>query len=310
MSFRLRFLNIVLRLMVKPMLRRAKHPHEVRDKLERDAARYFPMPEGCNIVPDLIRRSERPANAGMIEAQWVSLGRPDRRRVILYLHGGAYIAGSPNTHRHLAAALAGVAGVRAILPDYRLAPDHPFPAAVEDALSSYRHLLDAGYDGQEIAIAGDSAGGGLGFALLLRLQQEGLPQPACIAAFSPWTDMTGDSPTLESNASRDVMLPVVRLREAVEFVLGSHDRQDPLASPLYGDWQSPPPAMILASKHEILLNDSTAMAERLRAAGGSVTLELWRHTPHAWPVFVGRLPEADQAVANAGAFIARHLDVA
>ncbi|MEM7211063.1 MAG: alpha/beta hydrolase, partial [Pseudomonadota bacterium] len=133
MSVRLRLLNFWLRLMVKPMLRRIDHPHELRDRLERDAARFFPTPEGCNIVPDLIRRKGRPADAGMIDAQWVSIGRPDRRRVILYLHGGAYIAGSPRTHRHLAAAVAGAAGVRAMLPDYRLAPDHPFPAALEDA---------------------------------------------------------------------------------------------------------------------------------------------------------------------------------
>lgn len=308
MSLRLRLLNFWLRLLVKPKLRRITHPHELRDSLERDAMRFFAMPDGCNIVPDLIRRPSSRANSGMIEAQWVSRGRPDRRRVILYFHGGAYIAGSPRTHRHLAAALAGAAGVRAILPDYRLAPEHPFPAALEDALASYRHLLDAGYDSREIAIAGDSAGGGLGFALLLKLQQQDLPRPACIVAFSPWTDLSGDSPTLVSNANRDVMLPVSRIEEAVEFILGSHDRIDPFASPLFGDWKAPPPSLLYASKHELLLHDSTELAERLRAGGGDVTLELWRNTPHAWPIFVGRLPEADQVVSSAGAFIARHLD--
>ncbi|MEM7211249.1 MAG: alpha/beta hydrolase fold domain-containing protein, partial [Pseudomonadota bacterium] len=189
-------------------------------------------------------------------------------------------------------------------------PDHPFPAALEDALSAFLHLLEAGYDSREIAIAGDSAGGGLGFALLLRLEQEGLPRPACVVGFSPWTDLTGESPTLTSNAGRDAMLPAVRLEEAVGFVIGEHDPRDPLASPLFGDWKSPPPAMLFASKHEILLDDSVALADRLRACGGDVTLELWRNTPHAWPIFVGRLPEADQAVSSAGAFISRHLDAA
>ena len=310
MSLRLRLLNLALRFIVKPKLRRMQEPHQLRDNLERDAARFFSLPEDCHVVDDLIRRPGRPANVGMIEAQWVSMGRPDRRRVILYFHGGAYIAGSHRTHRHLGAALAGAAGVRAILPDYRRAPDHPFPAAVEDALSSYLHLLAAGYESDEIAIAGDSAGGGLAFALLLRLRAEGLPDPACVVGFSPWVDMTGESPTLVSHAKRDVMLPASRLKDAVGFVLNGHDPRDPLASPLFGDWQDPPPAMIFASKHEILLNDSVELADRLRSAGGDVTLELWRHTPHAWPIFVGRLPEARQAVENAGAFIARHLDVA
>lgn len=308
MSVRLHLLNLWLRFIIKPGLKRLQDPHLLRDGLERDAARFFRQPPGCNLVDDLIRRPGRPANVGMIDAQWVSVGRPDRRRVILYLHGGAYIAGSHRTHRHLGAALAGAAGVRAILPEYRLAPDHPFPAALEDALSSYRHLLAAGYESHEIAVAGDSAGGGLGFALLLRLKQEALPPPACIVGFSPWVDMTGESPTLVSNASRDAMLPASRLEDAVGYVLNGHDPKDPLASPLFGDWQTPPPAMLFASKHEILLNDAVQLAERLRNAGGDVTLELWRHTPHAWPIFVGRLPEAAQAVASAGAFIARHLD--
>ncbi|MEL7154009.1 MAG: alpha/beta hydrolase [Pseudomonadota bacterium] len=309
MSLRLRLLNLGLRLLVKPKLKRMHQPHQLRDSLERDAARYFRLADGCHVVDDLIRRPGKPASVGMIEAQWVSLGRPDRRRVILYFHGGAYIAGSHRTHRHLGAALAGAAGVRAILPDYRLAPDHPFPAAIEDALSSYQHLLNAGYDSSEIAVAGDSAGGGLAFALVLRLMQEELPAPACVVGFSPWVDMTGESPALETNAGRDAMLPSNRLEDAVSFVLNGHDPRDPLASPALGDWVDPPPSMIMASKHEILLNDAKLLAERLRKAGGDVTLELWRHTPHAWPIFVGRLPEADQAVQSAGAFIARHLDV-
>lgn len=310
MSLQLRLLNVWLRFFIKPKLRRMKDPQQVRDSLERDAARFFAMPEGSHVVADRIRRDGAPADAGMLDVQWVSTGRPDRRRVILYLHGGAYIAGSCETHRHLAAALAGAAGVRAILPDYRLAPEDPFPAALEDAATAYRHLLSAGYDSHEIAIAGDSAGGGLGFALLLLLQREDLPKPACLVGFSPWTDLTGDSPTLTLNAKRDAMLPGSRLVEAVQYVLNGHDPGDPLASPVFGEWKAPPPAMLFASKHEILLDDSVQLAHRLRAAGGDVTLELWRHVPHAWPIFTPRLPEAVKAIATAGAFIARHLEVA
>ncbi|MEM9063385.1 MAG: alpha/beta hydrolase fold domain-containing protein [Pseudomonadota bacterium] len=307
MSLRLRLLNLGLRLLVKPKLRRMNEPPDLRESLERDASRFFATPDDANFVADLIRRPGRPAKVGMIEALWASRGRPDRRRVILYFHGGAYIAGSHRTHKHLAAALAGAAGVRAIIPDYRLAPNHPFPAAVEDAVSAYQHLLAAGYDASEIAIAGDSAGGGLGLALLLKLRDEDLPRPACYVGFSPWADLSGESETLVSNASRDVMLPISRMNDATGFVLNGHDPKDPLASPVFGEWSDPPPAILFASRHEVLLGDAKRMAEVLRAAGGDVTLELWRHTPHAWPIFVGRLPEADQAVATAGAFIARHL---
>ena len=309
MSLQLRLLNAWLRVVIKPKLKRMKDPLQLRESLRRDAARFFVMPEGSHVVSNLVRREGASAGAGMMDVQWVSTGRPDRRRVILYLHGGAYIAGSCETHRHLGAALAGAAGVRAVLPDYRLAPEDPYPAALEDALSAYRHLLDAGYESREIAIAGDSAGGGLGFALLLALQREGLPRPACIVGFSPWTDLTGQSPTLTINANRDAMLPATRLEEAVQFVLDGHDPADPLVSPVFGEWDNPPPAMLFASKHEILLDDSVQLAHRLRAAGGDVTLELWRHVPHAWPIFTSRLPEAVRSIASAGAFIARHLEV-
>ena len=142
MSLRLHAINFWLRLLVKPKLARMKSPQKARALFERDAARLFPIPADANFLEDTIRG----AGDVTIPALWASRGRPDRRKVILYLHGGAYLAGSSRTHRHLAAALAGAAGTRALVPDYRLAPEHPFPAAVEDAVAAYRHLLDAGYD--------------------------------------------------------------------------------------------------------------------------------------------------------------------
>jgi len=307
MSFRLHVLNLWLRLKVKRALTRIRTPRELRARLERDAARHFRTPEGANFLTDAIRRPGEPRGSGVIAALWASRGRPDRRKVILYLHGGAYLAGSPRTHRHLAAALAGAAGARTLLPDYRLAPEHPFPAAVEDALAAYRHLLDAGYDAREIALAGDSAGGGLVFALALRIAALGLPRPAAVVAFSPWVDLTGEAKSLRRNATRDVMLPARRLAEVADYYLAGADPRDPLASPVFGEWDNPPPALIMASRGEILVDDATTLAEALRSAGGSVQLELWRGLPHAWPVFAGRLPEADRAIANAGAFLARHL---
>ena len=307
MGLRLHALNMWLRLTVKRALRRMKHPDEMKAAFLRDAQRFFIVPEGSNFVQDLMRRPGEPRKVGMIEALWASQGRPDRRKVILYLHGGAYLAGSPATHKHLAAALAGAAGVRAVVPDYRLAPEHPFPASVDDALAAYQHLLTAGYEANEIALAGDSAGGGLVFALMQKIQRKGLPMPACAVGFSPWADLTGQNASLRSNALRDVMLPAERLDEVVGYYLGGHDRSDPLASPALGRWEHPPPVLITASRSEILRDDAVNLAESLRAGGGNVQLEIWKNLPHAWQVFVGRLAQADQSVAAAGAFIARHL---
>ncbi|HUF86887.1 MAG TPA: alpha/beta hydrolase [Thermohalobaculum sp.] len=302
-SLRLRLLNLGLRLVVKTGLGWVGRPETMRARFERDARRFFRAPEDANFVPDSIRRDGH----DLMETLWASRGRPDRHRVILYLHGGAYIAGSPRTHRHLGACLAGAAGARALLPDYRLAPEHPFPAAVEDALAAYRHLLAAGHEGGRIALAGDSAGGGLVFALLLRLAREGLARPACAVAFSPWTDLTMTRPSLARNARRDVMLPVGRFAEVAGLYLRGVPADDPLASPALGSYANPPPAMITASKSEVLRDDAVAIAERLREAGGDVTLELWRDMPHAWPLFAGLVPEAGETVARAGQFIARHM---
>ncbi len=306
MGLRLGLVNLYLRLVMKTALRRMKEPAEMRRQFERRAARFFRAPEGSNFVAARIRR---PDNDGGIEALWASRGRPDRRKVILYLHGGAFLAGSISTHRHLGAALAGAAGVRLLLPEYRLAPEHRFPAALDDAVVVYEHLLESGYGAAQIALAGDSAGGGLVFALLLRLAAEGRPLPACAVGFSPWVDMTGRQPSLQRNAQSDVLLPARRMPEVVDHYLGDNDPKDPLASPVFGDWRDPPPALVMASRSEILLDDAVALAEALRRGGGDVRLELWRGVPHAWPLFAGVLAEADAAVAHAGEFIARHLAV-
>ncbi|HSF96044.1 MAG TPA: alpha/beta hydrolase [Thermohalobaculum sp.] len=313
-SFRLLLLNAFLRLVVKNALAVTKTPQQMRDQFERTAARLFRAPEDANFVADTIRRNGNGepsgpsgSGGGLIEAVWASRGRPDRRRVILYLHGGAYLAGSSRTHRHLGAWLAGAAGVRALLPDYRLAPEHPFPAGLDDALIAYRHLLESGYSAQNIALAGDSAGGGLIFALLLKLRAEGRPDPACLVAFSPWLDMTMTRGSLRRNARRDVLLPVRRFREVVTHYLQGTMTTEPLASPIYGEFPDPPPTQIMVSKSEILRDDGVAMADKLRAAGGDVALELWKDMPHAWQIFAGMLPEADTAVEQAGQFIARHL---
>lgn len=302
MSARLIALNVWLRLVEKPFLAHVRDPARFRARFARTARRFFVTRPDARCSEDRILTDGR-----AMPALWVSAGRAERRKVILYLHGGAFVAGAPETHSHVAADLAAASGARAFLPDYRLAPEHPFPAALEDAAAAYRRLLETGYRSAAIAFAGDSAGGGLAFALLLEAEARGWPPPACVAAFSPFVDLRGTSGSLRRNARRDVLLPARRFRDACAQYLAGASPDDPRASPALGAFAAPPPALIQASRSEILADDAHAMAEALRAAGGDVRLEMWRATPHAWHLFRGRLPEADEALARAGAFIGGHL---
>lgn len=298
MSIRLAAISLYLRLLEKPRLARIATPQAARAAFERTAARLFRTPADANVIAD---RMEGPA--GPVPVEWISRDRPDRRLVVVYLHGGAYSLGSLATHRHLCAALALRAGARVMSVGYRLAPETRWPGAVEDALACYRGLLDAGYEAERIAFAGDSAGGGLAFALLVAARAAGLPDPACIAAFSPWVDLTLSHKSLKRNARSDPLLPAGRLEEARDFYVSAADAAQPTASPLFAEIDRPPPVMIQASRIELLEDEAAAMAEKLRAAGGDVRLEWFRRAPHAWQIFTGLAPEADTAVERAGAFI-------
>lgn len=298
MSVRLAVISTYLRLVQKPKLARAEHPHLVRASLEKMTARWFRTPKDAHVSAVSI---EGPG--GAIPAEWVSHGRSDRRAVVIYLHGGSYIMGSAAMYRHVCAALSCYAGVRVIAPDYRLAPENPYPAAVEDAVAVYRHLLDSGYDADKIAFSGDSAGGGLSFALLVAAREAGLPDPACIAAFCPWVDLTMEQSSIKRNARKDPLLPASRFEDVREFYMQGGDYRAPTASPLLADIPTPPPTLIQASRIELLEDEAAAMADKLRAAGGNVRLEWWRKAPHSWHLFVGMAPEARDALKRAGAFI-------
>lgn len=298
MSLRLAALSLYLRLVEKPRLARIKEPSEARALFEKTAARLFRMPSDANRFSARIQ-----GEAGDIPVEWVSRGRPHRHSVVLYLHGGAYIMGSPATHRHLAARLVGHAKARALVPAYRLAPETRWPGAVEDALLCYRTLLDTGYDARRIAFSGDSAGGGLAFATLIAARDAGLPDPACIAVFSPWLDLTLSRKSLRRNARSDPMLPVSRVAEARDSYISAAEAGAATASPLFASIPAPPPVLIQASRIELLEDESAEMAEKLREAGGDVRLEWFARAPHAMQIFCGLIPEADKALARAGRFI-------
>jgi acetyl esterase/lipase len=291
MSLRLEAISAILRLVNKPRLARmraAQLPH-ARRVVERMAPRIMRAPRGAYF------REE----AGPPRLLWT--GPQAAGRAILYLHGGGFVLCSPRTHRHLAAALAQAAGAPAAMAFYRLAPEHPHPAQVEDMLAAYRALLDRGL---RVAVAGDSAGGGLAFALTPAARAAGLPDPAAVVGFSPWCDMTMASPTLQANAAADAMLPVGRMAEVVAMRMGGGDPADPLASPVFARFDSPPPpALIFASRREILAGDAEAMAAAWTAGGGAARVVWSDRAPHAWPLFVGWAGAADAAVAEAGAFL-------
>jgi acetyl esterase/lipase len=231
--------------------------------------------------------------------------RPDRH--ILYLHGGAYAYGSPSLYRDLIWRIADAAEASVLILDYRLAPEHPFPAAVDDAVRSYRWLLAEGVEPRRLAVMGDSAGGGLAFASLLKLRDDGAPLPAAAVALSPWTDLTLGSESARRNVKADPMLSVEPARVLADRYLGGADPRTPYASPLHGDLVGLPPSLIQVGGDEILLDDAMGMAECLRAAGSAAELDVWPRMPHVWQLYARVLPEARRAIERIGEFIRRNL---
>jgi acetyl esterase/lipase len=227
--------------------------------------------------------------------------RGHRRR--LYLPGGAYHLGSPARLRGLVALLSAAAQARMLSVGYRLAPEHPFPAAVEDALTAYRWLVAGGQDTRQVVISGDSSGGGLALATLVALRDVGDPLPGAAAVMSPWTDLDLSGESLRSRAAVEVLLTPDGAREAADWYLAGQDPRHPYASPLYADLHGLPPVLIQAGDAEILRDDSVRFAAAARVAGVDVTLEIWPEMPQVWHAFAGLLPEADEAVERIGRWL-------
>lgn len=252
-------------------------------------------------VPDDV--THEPVDAGGIPAEWIAAPGADAGHVIYYLHGGGYAIGSINTHREMISRLSRAAGARALAIDYRLSPEHPFPAAVEDATTAYRWLLSTGVEPARIVIAGDSAGGGLTIATLVSLRDAGDPLPAAAVCLSPWVDMEGTGDSMTTQAEADPMINREDVLEGARAYLNGAGPRTPLASPLYADLKGLPPLLIHVGTAEVLLDDATRLAERARSAGVDVTLEPWNDMIHVFQFFASMLPEAQQAIDRIGKFM-------
>jgi epsilon-lactone hydrolase len=256
------------------------------------------------LLKTLVPFKAQSLNVNGVRAEWIQPAGELKERVLLYLHGGAYFSGSIEIHRIIAANTGWAAKAEVLLIDYRLAPENPFPAALEDAQSAYGWLLEQGYSAGKLIVAGDSAGGGLALALMLELRDQALPLPSALVCYSPWTDLAMAGESYTTNKRADLTLDKIALRQAANYYLGNINARTPKASPIYGDLSDLPPMLIQVGSDEILLSDSTDLAGRARSAGVEVKLEIWPGMQHEWQFIASLLPEGRQALEN----VARYID--
>ncbi|GAA5218061.1 alpha/beta hydrolase [Corallincola platygyrae] len=243
-----------------------------------------------------------PFKAGSLPCEWVEMPNCQRDGVILYFHGGGFCFKSPLVHNAVLARLTEQTGLRGMMVDYPLAPEHPYPCALEACLASYRWLLAHGVPPQSIVMAGDSAGGNLALSSLVKLREDNQPLPAAVVLFSPSVDMalTGESAFAKRNIDPFFALPTLLLMR--NSYLNGHSPCDPNISPLYADLHGLPPMMVHVGSDEVLLDDSIRLADKVKEQGGKAHLNIWEGMPHVFPIF-HQLPEAQQAISQCGAFI-------
>lgn len=275
--------------------RRLKHCRDYR------LARRILRPDPYT-VPATVRVS--PAQMSGIPGEWVE-SQDISSGVLLYLHGGGYFGCSAETHRSITASFA-MHGFRVFAPNYRLAPENPFPAALDDAVSVYRRLLADGHSPQRLVVAGDSAGGGLALSLMLVLRAANTPLPVAAALLSPWTDLAATGESVRTNARRCAIFDGPAIAPTARLYLGNADPRNPLASPLYADLVGLPPLLIHVGANETLRDDSTRLAEKARAASVSVDLKIWPVVPHVWQLAPHRIPEGRQSLRESAEFLRRH----
>lgn len=294
----------------------SQHQRETLDALLRSAPRSQTPPSIEEQRSGFAAVIARPAPEGVAVRETKLGGRPAleltppdaaEHRRLLYFHGGGYVIGSPATHTGLVGELARKAGLRTVSVDYRLAPENPFPAALDDGLAAYRELLENGADPRDLVLAGDSAGGGLVLATLLAAREAGLPQPAAAALFSPWTDLTLSGASIHGKRDADPIFTEADLQAYADLYLGGGDPKQPLASPLFADLTGLPPLLIQVGANELVLDDSVRLAGRAGADDVEVTLEIGSGLPHVFQHHYGRLDEADAAFDSVARFFAARL---
>lgn len=275
----------------------AGSPQELRDSMAASTAEM--------VLPDDV--TIEPVDAGGVPGEWTRLPGQVDDAALLYLHGGGYVVCSPGTHRNLCATIARQLGAPVLSLDYRLAPEHPHPAAVEDSTAAFRWLLAQGFAPSRLAVAGDSAGGGLAIATLVKLRDDGCAQPTAAVAISPWVDiaMTGD--TMRTLADADPLVKPAGLAQMADWFIGAGDKRDPYASPLYADLSGLAPLLIHVGEVETLLDDSRRVQQVLSAAGAQSTLVEFPEMVHVFHAFCNMVPEADAAVAQVAEYLRKHL---
>ena len=294
MSLRAEFVRLCLPWFMRPRFPSGIPIEDVRRQVARFARLVPPPPRGTELIE---------IDAGGVKAERIATPRSLPDRYVLHLHGGAYLLGFPALFRDFTWRIADVTGARVLCIDYRLAPEHPFPAAIDDATAAYRWLISECAEPRHVAFIGDSSGGGLALASMMRLRDEGLPLPAAAVVLSPWTDLALTGQSLTEYGSSDPMVPVELMPKAVELYLAGADPRSPYASPLYGDPAGLPPTLIFVGSDEALRDDAVRMAERLRAVDCDVELEVWPRMFHVWPMFARIMPEGRAAIDRIGAFL-------
>ncbi|MFF2448071.1 alpha/beta hydrolase [Neobacillus sp. NPDC058068] len=297
-SFKSYFLEKVIKLTAKSVGGKSLEKRGIAERRQKlDAAsKRLRMPENCLVEPLQIEG---------IYAEWLSYRDSPDDKVILYLHGGGYGYCSVQTHRTLAAGIGKAAGVKVIIPAYRLAPEHPFPAAIEDAVRVYRWLLEQGFHSSQIIFAGDSAGGGLSIATALVLRDQNEPLPAALVCLSPWVDLTSSGQSYQRNGSVDPYLNVDGVRKTARMYAGEEALDHPLISPVFADLAGLPPLFIQVGSHEILQSDAEMLAAAARHAGITVKLKVWNGMWHVWQMSGDFIPEARRAIKEIGDFVKR-----
>ena len=280
-----------------------KRSAEVRKTTDDDRLSYERIMSVLPMDDDI--QTERVGVNG-VPAEWIWAPESQEDRVILYLHGGGYLFGSARTHRVMLAHLARAAKARVLALDYRLAPEIPFPAPVEDSVSAYQWLLSKGIAPEKMAFSGDSAGGGLVIAALVALRAVGEPMPAAGVCISAWTDMESTGPSMTTNAETDPSVSKERLLRIAKVYLDGKDPRAPLASPIHADLTGLPPLLLQVGSIEVLLDDSTLLKTRANEAGVPVEMEVWDDMPHVWHHYAPILPEARKAISKIGDFVLQH----